>query len=112
MSALVNDKTALTIMTRDRTSAGNRVPIQFLASYLDYRSAVKPAHFDACPILLAQPAEDRWSPLHSSQLVLSPITAVPVHTVMLDNAGHYPIEEPGLTQMQNAIAEFVMKYTQ
>jgi hypothetical protein len=31
---------------------------------------------------------------------------VPVTKVLLDRAGHYPIEEPGLTQMQDAIAEF------
>jgi hypothetical protein len=40
---------------------------------------------------------------------LSRITKVPVDTVMLDNAGHYPLEEPGLTQMQDTIADFVSK---
>lgn len=30
---------------------------------------------------------------------------------MLTNAGHYPLEEPGLTQMQDAIAEFVTENT-
>ncbi|NKY44542.1 alpha/beta hydrolase [Nocardia cerradoensis] len=107
MSALVNDKAALAVMTRDRTSAGNRVSIRFLTSYVGYRPAIEPAQFDACPILLTQPAEDRWSPLHLSRPVLAPITAVPVRTVMLDNAGHYPLEEPGLTQMHDAITEFV-----
>jgi hypothetical protein len=34
-----------------------------------------------------------------------------VDTVMLTNAGHYPIEEPGLQQMQDAIAEFVTART-
>jgi hypothetical protein len=28
------------------------------------------------------------------------------------NAGHYPLEEPGLTQMQDAIAEFDTTNTQ
>lgn len=28
---------------------------------------------------------------------------------MLDNAGHYPLEEPGLRQMRDAIADFVTK---
>ncbi|MGW4118592.1 alpha/beta hydrolase [Nocardia sp. NPDC004711] len=112
MSALVNDKAALKVMTRDKTSGGNSVPIRFLDSYMSYQPAVAPADFDACPVLLTQPAEDRWSPLHLSTPVLDPITKVPVQTVMLDNAGHYPIEEPGLQQMQDAIAEFVTKYTQ
>jgi pimeloyl-ACP methyl ester carboxylesterase len=112
MSALVNDRTALKIMTADRTSAGNWVPIRFLASYLNYVPAVEPESFDACPVLLTQPVEDRWSPLELSQPVLSRITRVPVDTVMLTNAGHYPIEEPGLQQMHNAIAEFVTRNTQ
>jgi pimeloyl-ACP methyl ester carboxylesterase len=111
MSALVNDQTALKVMTADRTSGGNWVPIRFLASYMNYVPAVEPENFDACPILLTQPAEDRWSPLELSQPVLSRITQVPVDTVMLTNAGHYPIEEPGLQQMQDAIAEFVNAHT-
>ena len=111
MSALVNDRAALKIVIADRTSAGNWVPIRFLASYLNYVPAVEPESFDACPVLLTQPAEDRWSPLELSQPVLSRITRVPVDTVMLTNAGHYPIEEPGLQQMQDAIAEFVTKNT-
>jgi len=112
MSALVNNREALKIMTADRTSGGNWVPIRFLVSYMNYVPAVEPPEFDACPILLTQPAEDRWSPLELSQPVLSGITRVPVQTVMLTNAGHYPLEEPGLTQMQDAIAEFVTTNTQ
>ncbi len=112
MSALVNDKGALKAMTADRTSGGNWVPIKFLDRYMNYQPAVEPEDFDACPILLTQPAEDRWTPLELSQPVLSKVTRVPVTTVMLTNAGHYPIEEPGLQQMQDAIAEFVTANTQ
>lgn len=111
MSALVNDRAALKVMTADRTSGGNWVPIRFLSSYMNYTPAVEPAEFDACPVLLTQPAEDRWTPLELSRPVLSRITRVPVQTVTLANAGHYPLEEPGLTQMQDAIAEFVTANT-
>lgn len=74
MSALVNDREALKIMTDDRTSGGNWVPIGFLDSYLNYTPAVEPGDFDACPVLLTQPAEDRWTPLEMSQPLLSRIT--------------------------------------
>ncbi|MEZ0365164.1 alpha/beta hydrolase [Mycobacterium sp. pUA109] len=107
MSALVNNRDALKIMTADRTSGGNWVSTRFLSSYMNYSPAVEPQDFDACPILLTQPAEDRWTPLELSQPVLSHITRAPVQTVLLTNVGHYPLEEPGLTQMQDAIAEFV-----
>ncbi|MGW7408799.1 alpha/beta hydrolase [Streptomyces sp. NPDC054833] len=110
MSALANDPAAMKVFMKDRTSAGNRVSFRFLGSYLSYAPAVEPEDFDACPVLLTQPAEDRWTPLHLSRPFLSRITKVPVDTVMLDNAGHYPLEEPGLTQMQDTIADFVTKH--
>ncbi|MFJ6011354.1 alpha/beta hydrolase [Streptomyces sp. NPDC092952] len=111
MSALANDPAALDVMLRDRTSAGNWVSVRFVDRYGNYAPAVEPEDFDACPVLLTQPAEDRWTPLHLSSPFLSRITRVPVDTVMLDGAGHYPLEEPGLTQMQDAIADFVTART-
>ncbi|MFF0478249.1 hypothetical protein [Streptomyces sp. NPDC004284] len=61
---------------------------------------------------LSRPAEDRWTPHHLSVPVLSRITKVPVDTVMLDDAGHCPLEEPGLQQMRDALADFVTKSTE
>ncbi|MFJ3648800.1 alpha/beta hydrolase [Streptomyces murinus] len=109
MSALANDPGAMKVFLKDRTSAANWVSVRFLDRYMNYAPAVEPEDFDACPVLLTQPAEDRWTPHHLSVPVLSRITKVPVDTVMLDNAGHYPLEEPGLRQMQDAIADFVTK---
>ncbi|MGW3912982.1 alpha/beta hydrolase [Streptomyces sp. NPDC005070] len=111
MSALANDPGAMKVFMKDRTSAANWVSIRFLDRYMNYVPAVEPENFDACPVLLTQPAEDHWSPHHLSLPVLSRITKVPVTTVMLDNAGHYPLEEPGLQQMQDAIADFATKHT-
>lgn len=110
MSALANDPGAMKVFLSDRTSAANRVSIRFLDTYMNYQPAVEPEDFDACPVLLTQPAQDRWSPHYLSVPVLDRITKVPVDTVMLDNAGHYPLEEPGLEQMQEAIAGFATKH--
>ncbi|MFE4516958.1 alpha/beta fold hydrolase [Kitasatospora sp. NPDC056783] len=111
MSALANNPDAMKVLMKDPTSAANRVSVRFLDSYATYAPAVEPPEFDACPILLTQPAEDRWTPHHLSVPVLSRITKVPVDTVMLENAGHYPLEEPGLKQMEDAIADFVTRNT-
>lgn len=67
---------------------------------------MEPEAFDICPILLTQPAEDRWTPLHLSDLFLNRITKVPVKRVLLAKAGHYPIEQPGLRQMHDEIMSF------
>ncbi len=107
MHTLVNDKAALKACLRDRTSAGNAMTMTFLDSYIAYRPAVEPEEFDVCPILLTQPGEDRWTPQHLSDLFLERIHKVPVETAVLEGAGHYPIEQPGLDQLVDAVESFV-----
>lgn len=106
MRTLVNNKAAKDACYADRTSAGNSATIAFLASFLNYRPAMTPEEFAVCPVLLTQPAADRWTPLSLSEPFLRRITKVPVTTVMLENAGHYPLEQPGLDQMVDAIDAF------
>jgi alpha-beta hydrolase superfamily lysophospholipase len=107
MHTLVNDRAALKACLRDRTSAGNAMTMTFLDSYIEYRPAVEPEDFDVCPFLLTQPGEDRWTPLHLSEIFLHRIGQVPVTTVILEGASHYPIEQPGLDQMVDAVEAFV-----
>lgn len=106
MNTLVNNKDALKVFLKDKTSAGNSVSLYFLDSYLNYQPELSPQDFDVAPILLTQPAQDRWTPLELSVPFLNRIGKVPVETVMLENAGHYPLEQPGLDQMVNAIDGF------
>ena len=112
MHALVNDPAALKACMADKTSAGKWVTMNFLASYSGYQPAIEPEDFDVCPILLTQPEQDRWTPLHLSQLFLRRIKHVPVKVTMLENAGHYPLEQPGLDQMVSAIHDFCLEVTQ
>jgi pimeloyl-ACP methyl ester carboxylesterase len=107
MHTLVNNPAALRVMLADRTSAGNWATLRFLDSYLRYQPAVEPEAFAVCPILLTQPDADRWTPLGLSELMLRRVRQVPVTRVMLTGAGHYPLEEPGLTQMAEGIQSFI-----
>ncbi len=107
MSALVNNKEALKACLSDKTSAGKWVTMKFLSSLTAYKPVVEPEGFAVCPILLTQPAKDSWTPLYLSELFLRRINRVPTKVVMLDNAGHYPLEQPGLTQMCDAVVEFI-----
>ncbi|MGP1122509.1 alpha/beta hydrolase [Serratia sp. CY47444] len=111
MHTLVNNEAALKIWLSDRRSAGNAMTMAFLASYAAYRPEIEPEAFDVCPVLLTQPAADRWTPLHLSEPFLERIKHVPVETVMLENAGHYPLEQPGLSRMVDAIDAFCRKVT-
>ncbi len=111
MRALVNNEAAKRAWYQDKTSAGNDVSIAFLDSWLSYRPATPPEAFDVCPVLLTQPSADRWTPLHLSEPFLSRITKVPVTRTLLDNGGHYPLEQPALDQMVETIAAFVAART-
>jgi len=111
MSALANDDDALRVFYRDRTSAGNSMSLAFLDSYMTYPPAIEPADFDRCPVLLTQPERDRWTPRHLSNPVLSKIHWVPVSETVLQNAGHYPLEDPGLAQLVDRVAAFVSEVT-
>ncbi|KAM3514480.1 hypothetical protein MY11210_001924 [Beauveria gryllotalpidicola] len=107
MHMLVNDRRALRVFLKDKTSAGAAVSMRFLATYARYTPAREYEDFDLCPILLTQPAEDRWTPLHLSKLVLDRVGKVPVKIVELEGAGHYPLEDKGLQQLADAILEFL-----
>ncbi len=107
MTALVNNKAALKACLRDKTSAGKWVTMKFLSSLTTYKPVVEPEAFDICPILLTQPAKDSWTPLHLSEIFLKHVNRVPTKVVMLENAGHYPLEQPGLTQMCDAVVDFI-----
>ncbi|KAJ5153534.1 uncharacterized protein N7482_010012 [Penicillium canariense] len=109
MSTLVNNSDALKIFLADRSSAGSWASMHFLSSYMTYRPALEPEDFEVCPILLTQPDQDKWTPLHLSELVLPRVKKVPVKTVVLENAGHYPLEDRGLQQMADAIIEFLQE---
>lgn len=111
MHTLVNDPHALRILLADRTAAGNWVSLRFLHSYLTYQPALEPEDFDVCPVLLVQPAADRWTPLDLSEPVLRKIRRVPVRRVLLEGAGHLPIEQPSFTQLADAITAFITDLT-
>lgn len=106
MRALVNDRAAKRACYADATSAGNKVTVAFLDSYLNHRPAIEPEDFDVCPVLLTQPGADRWTPVELSLPFLDRIRRVPVDVVTLEGAGHYPLEQPGLDRLCAAVADF------
>jgi alpha-beta hydrolase superfamily lysophospholipase len=109
MWALSNNAEAMKIFLADKTSAGAWTSMKFLSSFMTYKPITLPEEFTVCPILLTQPAEDNWTPLHLSEFFLNRVKKVDVTIVDLENAGHYPMEQPGLQQMSDAIISFLQK---
>lgn len=107
MNALCNNEKALKAMLKDKTSAGNKVNMKFLADYMTYAPEIEPENFDVCPVLLTQPENDRWTPEFLSDIVLKKIKKVSVKKVRLRNGSHYPVEAEALEDLHQYILEFI-----
>ena len=75
-------------------------------SLLAIRPAIEPEDFDLCPLLLVHPAADRWTTIEASRPFFDRIKG-PKELVMLENCGHFPIEEPGVSRLEEASTAFL-----
>lgn len=108
MEGIANDPKLAQVVSEDPNGGGNWVPLRFLYSVLEARPAIEPEDFDLCPVLLAHPAADRWTTIEASRPFFDKIKG-PKELVMLENCGHWPIEEPGITQLEQSIVAFLQK---
>lgn len=100
MSAMSNDPGLSRLCAADPRGGGARVPLGFLSSWLNYRHTA-PEHYRGAPVTLVAPAADTWTPPELSLRFLHRISGKTT-AVLLEGCGHYPIEEPGLTQLEEA----------
>lgn len=107
MRALVNDPECLKIMLNDETSAGNKVTMKFMYTYMTYKPEIEPEDFAVCPILLTQPGADRWTPQRLSDTFLAKVKKVPVTKTVLRNGSHYPIEPEALEDLHREALNFL-----
>src|SRR5205807_185487 len=110
MHAVANDPEVVRLACADPVGGGNRVPLRFLRSVLAIRPAIEPEAFDLCPVLLAQPAADRWTTIAASRPFFDRIKG-PKELVLLENCGHLPIEEPGVSRLEEAVVAFLQNYS-
>jgi alpha-beta hydrolase superfamily lysophospholipase len=108
MKGIANDPELLRMLCADPIGGGNWVPLRFMHSLLAIRPDIEPEDFDLCPVLFAQPAADQWTTIKASRPFFDRIKG-PKQLVMLENCGHLPIEEPGVTQLEEACAAFLTK---
>jgi alpha-beta hydrolase superfamily lysophospholipase len=111
MKGIANYPEIVPLLCADPLGGGNRVPLRFMRSLLTIWPAIEPEDFDLCPVLLAHPAADRWTTIEASRPFFDRIKG-PKQLVMLENCGHLPIEEPGLSRLEEAVVAFLGKLTQ
>jgi alpha-beta hydrolase superfamily lysophospholipase len=106
MGSISNEPELSEAISTDPRAGGNSMPAGFLRTFLASGPLVPPETFDVCPVLLTHPADDRWTDIALSRPFFDRLK-VPKRLVMLDNAGHLPIEEPGVSQLRAALLDFI-----
>ncbi|ONM48901.1 alpha/beta hydrolase [Nocardia donostiensis] len=104
MGAMSNDSELTQVVATDTRGGGVSMPLGFLRTYLQSVPQVEPEAFTTCPVWLVHPGADAWTPLSLSETFFNRIAA-PTKLIVLDNAGHYPIETPGIHQLVRALAD-------
>ena len=98
MSAMSRDPGLSRLCASDPRGGGVSVPLGFLSSWLNYEHT-PPERYRGAPVTLVAPAADTWTPPALSVRFLQRI-AGPTRVELLENCGHYPIEEPGLSRLE------------
>lgn len=111
MQSIANDPRLAEVFLSDACGAGSLVSVHFMRSLFEARPALEPEAFDVCPVLLAHPAADRWTTVDASRLFYDRLT-VRKQLVLLENCGHFPVEEPGVAQLEAAATAFLREVGQ
>lgn len=101
---IANDPVLSRLCCTDERGGGGRIPLGFLRSWLGSAPEVEPEAFTSAPVVLAHPADDRWTPAPLSLRFFERIAA-PTRYLPLADAGHFPVEEPGISQLHALFAE-------
>lgn len=104
LSKMSRDPELSRLCTVDPRGGGARVPLGFLASYMNYRHI--PPEQMTTPVTLTHPAKDAWTPLEVSMRWLRRCAA-PAEAAVLRECGHFPIEEPGVGDLVDALAKVI-----
>lgn len=106
MNAMSGNPKLAKIVLNDPLGGGNSVPISFMHSLLSIQPAIEPEDFDLCPILLVHPSNDKWTELASSKHFFDRIKGSK-SLQLLENCGHFPVEQPGINQLELSAKEFI-----
>ena len=106
MRGVANNLELSQAIASDPRAGGTWMPGRFLRTFVNSAPLVEPEAFDICPVLLAHPADDRWTDISITRAFFDRLS-VAKRLVMLENAGHLPVEEPGATQLRAAMLDFL-----
>jgi alpha-beta hydrolase superfamily lysophospholipase len=108
MKAIVNNKRMRKLLIKDKTASGSKVPVNFVTTLIGYNPKIEPENFNI-PVLLVHPEKDEWTPVHVSMIFYERLKGEK-ELFILQNAGHFPIESPGVNQLEEQVIKFIEKH--
>lgn len=106
MERITNDIAFSKIFSNDQLAGGSKIKLRFLRTYMNFIPAIEPENFIASPLLFLQPQKDTWTTFETSKSFYEKLNC-PKKVVFLENCGHAPYEEPGLSTMKIEIIKFL-----
>ena len=106
MKAIVNNEALAELLMNDPISSGTKVTLEFLYGMLNPNIEIEANDYKKCPVLLVHPERDYWTDISLSRLFFDKIQA-PKELKLLQGAGHFPIEEKGLKQLEEYCVGFM-----
>jgi alpha-beta hydrolase superfamily lysophospholipase len=106
MNLITNNMELTKLIIKDPFAAGTKITLRFLRTFLNMKPIVEPENFNGCPIFLVHPEIDPMTPFHLSEIFYNRLKCKKRY-VILEDAGHFPIEQPGLKQMETAVLSFI-----
>jgi alpha-beta hydrolase superfamily lysophospholipase len=108
MKLITNNIDFTKLIINDPRAAGTKIPLRFLRTFLNMKPMIEPEYFDICPILLIHPELDPMTPFNISESFYKRLQCKK-RCVILEGAGHFPIEQPGVEKMKNAVLNFLFE---
>ena len=108
MKAIVNNEALAELLMNDPISSGAKVTLEFLYGILNPSIEIEANDYKRCPVLLVHPERDYWTDVSLSKLFFDEIQS-PKELKLLQDAGHFPIEEKGLKQLEEYCIAFMSK---
>lgn len=108
MEWITNDPKFSEVFETDPYAGGGQVSFRFLRTFMNYNPELEPEEFRVCPVFMAHPGSDPWTPFALSKTFYDRIPSNK-EFIVLEGAGHFPYEEPGRSQLFNGIQSFLKK---
>ncbi len=99
MKAITNNEKLAKLLMKDKKSSGVKAPISFIRTMMTPEITVEPEQFISAPFLLVHPGDDRWTDISLSRYFFDKLVCEK-ELKLLEGAGHFPIESPGLEQLE------------